>query len=170
MKSGSVVFAFPSHRCSCADTVLSPDASPAADSDEETAAGCCSSPTESRAAAAARTGHRTAEGNGSSSYTAVSSNTSELDSSQSFNTKLTILIVFSDWHSAGDGAGSTASPAAESDLHCHHPTPTRNQTAVLHLHNPGPKTHWSTADPGLSPVAAILSKSRVSVVCVLIRF
>ncbi|KAF6729927.1 E1A-binding protein p400 [Oryzias melastigma] len=46
------------------------------------------------------------------------------------------------------GAGSTASPAAEGDLRCHHPTPTRNQTTVLHLHNPGPKTHRSPADPG----------------------
>lgn len=84
MKSCLGFFVFLSHRCSCADTVLSPNASPAADSDEETAAGSRSSPAESRAAAA-RTDHRTAEGN-------VSNNTLELESSLNPSTNLTSAL------------------------------------------------------------------------------
>lgn len=151
-------------RWSCADTVHPPDAGPAAASDEEAAASSSCSPAESRADT--RTGHRTAEGkqtNRNCSLCVKYSRSGNIVNRWSdwCNWINCIFVFSSDWHSAGNSAGSPAYPAvtAKGDLCCHHPASTRDQDPVLYyIHRPASENHWSSTNPGTSSLAVTILK------------
>ena len=69
------------------------------------------------------------------------------------------MLLTLDGHPAGDGAGGSASPAgaAEGDLRCHDPTPTR-EDPVLYIHRPGSEAHWGPTDPGTTSVPVTSTK------------